>query len=161
MPAQVWCVDVLPENLSHWHRDKQWLLALSLGSVISLGIGLVVALHSDTAQQNATSSTQALHWLIILFAFPLLEEFVFRGLVQPLILRHWPKKISALSVANILTSGLFTLAHTASKGLNWLNLGVFFPSLVFGYFRDRHQTIASAIILHSVYNGCFFLPFIF
>lgn len=97
-----------------------------------------------------------LAFLLLAFVYPLLEEVVFRGQIQPIILRHWPLKFRSISAANLITSALFVLLHIASRGLSLLTLAVFFPSLLFGYFRERHGNIQSAVALHVGFNLVFF-----
>ena len=89
---------------------------------------------------------------------PLLEELLFRGVVQGQLRRMaWARKMFfGLSLANLVTSLLFVLTHLASQPVLWA-LSVFFPSLVFGFFRDRHAQIYPGLILHSTYNGFFLL----
>jgi membrane protease YdiL (CAAX protease family) len=40
-------------------------------------------------------------------------------------------------------------------------LAVFFPSLVFGYFRDRCDSVVPAITLHILYNFGYFVAVAF
>lgn len=97
--------------------------------------------------------------LLVLVAFPLLEEIVFRGLVQPTIARHWPYRWQQLSLANLTTSALFTLAHVASRGLSPLTLGVFIPSLLFGHAAESNRgKLAAPIAMHIAFNAAYFLP---
>lgn len=144
----------------HWRHDALWWKAICIGSLISLCIGFFVKGLIAPATPTPTNFTQHtfLYWPLLILLFPLLEEFVFRGLVQPTIARHWQKKIGQITSANLLTSLLFALSHLASKGVDWLTLGVFFPSLLFGFFRDRHQSWHSAMILHVSFNVSFFMP---
>ncbi|WP_183907910.1 JDVT-CTERM system glutamic-type intramembrane protease MrtJ [Simiduia aestuariiviva] len=127
-------------------RDRQWRWA-------TLGGTATAALLGYFSNLSNMAPSALLLWIAV---FPPLEEYVFRGMLQPLIQRHWPRRWRALSAANLLTSGLFTLAHVATKGPHLFTLGVFFPSLVFGYFRERHHQLASPIALHMAYNGAFF-----
>lgn len=127
-----------------WWTDRQWLLALSVGVALALLAGLLIS-----------TALAPVQWVLLLLLYPPLEEYVFRQLIQPLIQRHWPLCWRQLSLANITTSVLFTLAHVAGRGLNLFSLTVFFPSLVFGYFRERHQQLASPIALHMAFNAAF------
>ena len=64
--------------------------------------------------------------------YPLLEEIVFRGLVQELVHEYISAhSLGPLSVANLLTSLLFTGMHFFYHAPVWAAL-VFLPSLVFG-----------------------------
>jgi membrane protease YdiL (CAAX protease family) len=63
-----------------------------------------------------------------------------------------------LTAANVLTSLVFVAAHFFYSHWIWALL-VFFPSLVFGYLKERHQSLVSPIIMHAFYNGGYFWLF--
>lgn len=87
--------------------------------------------------------------------YPVLEEIVFRGLIQEQLHAVLSARtFGALSVANLLTSLLFTGLHFLSHPPLWAAL-VFFPSLIFGYFKDRHRSLQAPILLHVFYNTGF------
>jgi membrane protease YdiL (CAAX protease family) len=46
------------------------------------------------------------------------------------------------------------MAHLINQPPLWA-ASVFFPSLVFGYFKDRHQTVVTPFLLHAWYNAGF------
>lgn len=99
-------------------------------------------------------------FLQLVLLYPVLEELVFRGLIQEGL---WKTRLSRLSVycismPNILTSALFTSFHFWSHSPTWA-IAVIFPSLVFGYFRDRYNHVIPAILLHIFYNAGYFLLF--
>lgn len=85
--------------------------------------------------------------------YPLIEELLFRGLLQGRLLRHAPLRRHwyGLTGANLLTSLVFT-------GLHFLMhpplaaAAVLAPSLVFGYFRDRYGRLEASVALHAFYN---------
>ena len=60
--------------------------------------------------------------------------------------------------ANLLTSLLFTALHFINHAPLWA-AAVFFPSLVFGFFKDRTGKLAAPIILHVFYNSGYFWLF--
>ncbi|MFT7880070.1 MAG: JDVT-CTERM system glutamic-type intramembrane protease [Sulfurimonas sp.] len=95
-------------------------------------------------------------WGVIIF--PVMEELAFRGVIQEYIAAKTKRVPSffMLSSANILTSLLFTLLHLSYHHAIWISL-VFFPSLVFGYFKEQYQRILPSIILHAFYNVNFIL----
>ncbi|AFU99110.1 abortive infection protein [Simiduia agarivorans SA1 = DSM 21679] len=97
--------------------------------------------------------------VLLVILFPLLEEIVFRGLVQPLIARHWRARWQQLSLANMATSALFALAHVASRGPSPLTVGVFIPSLLFGHAAESNRgKLGAPIAMHMAFNAGFFLP---
>lgn len=85
--------------------------------------------------------------------YPILEEIVFRGLLQGwLWQRTGGRGIGILSWANLGASAAFATAHLVHHS-PWLALGVLIPGLVFGYFRDRYESVLPPIVLHMVYNA--------
>jgi len=94
--------------------------------------------------------------LYIVLVYPVVEEIVFRGALQGWLMQKIHRQLGPVSAANVLTSVAFTLMH----GLRWQSgwsLLVFFPSLVFGYFRERSGALIAPILLHAFYNTGFFL----
>ena len=90
-----------------------------------------------------------------MLVYPVLEEIVFRGLIQEFVHDYLSKaRLGPLSHANLLTSVLFTGMHFVNHSPLWAAL-VFFPSLVFGFFKDRTQGLMAPIILHVFYNAGF------
>ncbi|NKQ40608.1 MAG: JDVT-CTERM system CAAX-type protease [Sulfurovum sp.] len=99
--------------------------------------------------------TRSLIFLIILY--PIIEELAFRGLIQSFIsakTKH-AEFFWGITWANILTSVLFALMHLVYHTPIWAIL-VFFPSLIFGYFKDKYDIVLPSIFLHMFYNLCFF-----
>lgn len=92
--------------------------------------------------------------------YPVVEELVFRGLIQESL---WKTRLGRLSIycfslPNIVTSLIFTGFHFLAHSPVWAIL-VIIPSLAFGFFRDRYQGVLPAIILHMFYNSGYFLFF--
>lgn len=98
-------------------------------------------------------------FLYLAILYPVLEEIVFRGYLQG-VLRRWHhglRELCGISVANLIASIVFTALHFVNHP-PLAAAGVIVPSLIFGYFRDRHDNIYAAIILHVFYNlGYFWL----
>ena len=95
------------------------------------------------------------HFLSLVALYPVIEEIIFRGLVQELVhdyISH--RSLGPISIANLLTSVLFTGLHFINHAPLWAAL-VFFPSLVFGFFKDRTQQLTAPIFLHVFYNAGF------
>ena len=97
-------------------------------------------------------------WLWLVVVTPVLEELAFRGLLQAELRQRLAWRMGRISLANLLTSGVFV-------GLHWMQsptllaLAVFIPSLVFGYFKDRFNSVKPSIFLHVVYNAAYFYAF--
>ena len=85
---------------------------------------------------------------------PVIEEIVFRGLLQGLCIKQrlGRKVIVGITYANIITSIVFTALHLIYHA-PLLALAVFVPSLAFGYFRERYYGwLVPSILLHCFYN---------
>ena len=103
---------------------------------------------------------QTQRFLVVALVYPILEEIVFRGLLQGALLkRSWgSRRILGISNANILTSFIFTVLHVVRRA-GALSVAVFIPSLVFGHFRERYGNLYVPIALHVFYNAGFVLLF--
>ena len=98
---------------------------------------------------------QPWQFLVPVVFYPLVEEMVFRGLLQELVhdyISH--HSLGLISVANLVTSVAFTAMHFIYHAPLWAAL-VFFPSLVFGFFKDRTGRLTAPILLHIFYNAGF------
>ncbi len=95
--------------------------------------------------------------LFLVFLYPIVEEVIFRGFIQEYITNKLKNQsiFLGLSIANLLTSLLFVSIHFIHHPPIWATL-VLFPSLIFGYFKDKYIHIAPSIVLHMFYNLCFF-----
>jgi len=93
-------------------------------------------------------------FIVIALVYPVLEEIVFRGAIQGWLLKkEWGRRRwSGLSGANVVTSLVFAAAHVVRRP-SLLSAGVFIPSLVFGFFRERYNNLYVPIALHIFYNA--------
>ena len=99
--------------------------------------------------------TQPGLFLMPALVYPVLEEIAFRGLLQELVHEHVSRgSLGPVTHANLLTSGVFTALHFIYHPPLWAAL-VLFPSLVFGFFKDRTQALVAPITLHVFYNAGF------
>lgn len=102
---------------------------------------------------------EPLRFLYPALLYPVVEELVFRGLIQDFIHRRLrPWHVGPLSHANLLTSALFTALHFINHPPLWA-AAVFFPSLVFGFFKDRSGRLGAPVALHVFYNSGYFWLF--
>lgn len=97
---------------------------------------------------------RALLWIALIY--PVLEEYVFRGGLQAALFRNTQLSRAwlGISLANVATSIVFAAMHLINQPPIWAML-VFFPSLVFGWMRDRYDKLHASIALHVVYNAGF------
>jgi hypothetical protein len=135
-------------------RDRQFILALLAGMVVWLVLWLVFPGLLPVVPLKANIPLL----LSLVLLQPVLEELLFRGVVQgQFLLRTWGgEKRWGMTQANLLTSVLFMLAHAIYHPPLWA-VAVFVPSLVFGYFRDRYGNITPSLALHVYYNMGYFL----
>ena len=89
-----------------------------------------------------------------LFVVALPEEFFYRGYVQTRLRDAWPRgKLlwgARLGPAFWVTAILFALGHLAIFQV-W-RLAVFFPALLFGWMRERSNSIVAPALVHAVSN---------
>jgi len=130
------------------YPDYRFVLALLAGIlVVWLGHGWLPPF----------SSSHDFDWKLVLSLIvwqPLFEEMLFRGLIQgQLAKRDWGRRCwLQISAANAVTSLLFVGIHMI-RNPPIFSLTLFIPSLVFGYFRDRCNSVYPSILLHCAYNA--------
>lgn len=98
-------------------------------------------------------------WLSLVAVQPLLEELVFRGVLQGLTLETLarqgrPLRWGPLTLANVLVSLAFVLLHLRAQPLAWA-LAVLGPSLLLGWLRERYASVWPCVLVHAVYNAGF------
>jgi len=94
--------------------------------------------------------------IIMAVIYPLVEEILFRGVIQPNIAEKISGSFFNLSLANIITSTIFAIAHLINHDPLWA-AGTMLPSLAFGFCQDRYRTLQAPIALHCYYNAGYFL----
>lgn len=99
-----------------------------------------------------------MQWLWLVLVTPVLEELAFRGFLQTELRQRLAWRMGRISLANVLTSGVFVGLH-CWQSQTLLAAAVFVPSLIFGYFKDRFNTVKPSIFLHGVYNAAYFYAF--
>lgn len=130
-------------------RDGWFRLALAAGPLYWLVHGLLIQAPTDLTWPLR----QPAALLLLVVVYPVLEEIVFRQLVQYQLLgRLLRYRCCGISAANLAASTAFAATHALMRA-DIGSLVVFFPSLLFGFFRDRHRQLRSPIVLHSVYNA--------
>ena len=100
-----------------------------------------------------------LAWTSFLLLQPVLEELVFRGILQGqalrLTTRHGQaRRLGPVTLANVLVTLGFVALHLRAQPLAWA-LAVAGPSLVFGHLRERFGSVWPAIWVHVIYNAGF------
>jgi hypothetical protein len=132
-----------------WLADPRFALALAAGVAFWLALAWL-------GVKPPLAGPAALFSLVLLQ--PLVEELLFRGLLQGW-LRTWAwarRQLGGFTLANLAVSLVFSALHFINHPPLWA-AGVLLPSLLFGYFRDRHGSVLPAVTLHVFYNAGYFL----
>jgi hypothetical protein len=140
-----------PGRLTPW-RDP--LLGLALAAALPVWAAIAWRQPPEAALSGAIAAPA--DFLFVALALPILEEAAFRGLIQEGLHRLWRRRWGPLSAANLGQAVLFSLLHLPTHPPAWA-AAVFVPALVFGFFRERHDSLASPIALHVFYNAGYFL----
>lgn len=136
-------------------RDGRWWLMVAAAPAVWLVLWWIGGAHVAGSRDDMDVPG----WLLIVLVSPAVEEIVFRGIIQPFLQRSGaPFSLGPLTLANLITSLLFCALHLLRHPPLWA-ASVFFPSLVFGYARERYGRLAPSIVLHVFYNAGFFWIF--
>lgn len=139
--------------LTSYPPDRHLVLAVLLALPVWVALGLGVGGH-----MQAPAGWVA--WVSFVLLQPLLEELVFRGILQGQLLRlstpsgGQPRRLGPLTLANLLVTAGFVALHLRAQPLAWA-LAVAAPSLVFGHLRERMGSVWPAVLLHGIYNAGF------
>lgn len=139
-------------SLRAWPPDAHLALAL----LAAVPVWLALALWAGP-QMRVPLGLWA--WVSLVVVQPLLEELVFRGLLQgqalALLSRHGqPRRLGPVTLANALVTVAFVLLHLRAQPLAWA-LAVLAPSMVLGHLRERFASVWPAVLVHAVYNAGF------
>jgi len=158
-------------TLSAWRQDVKLFLGLSLlvFPLFFLGfaawaqvvphlpaeLARLLTPHNGPAHFTPRLPPRFGEWVVDqLFVVALPEEFFYRGYMQTRLRDAWPqgRKVlgARLGPAFWLTAVLFALGHLAIFQV-W-RLGVFFPALLFGWMRERTNTVLGAALFHAACN---------
>ena len=143
--------DLALDRCPPFFRDWQYVAALAAGLLFWVFLS------------SMTAGVRSVVWklsvvLPLCLIQPLIEELIFRGVLQGELLRHiWgSKKWVGISAANAATSSAFMALHFLTHPPLWA-LSVMIPSLLFGHFRERHNSLYPPLALHIYYNTGYFL----
>ncbi len=144
--------DIGLDTLPPFYKDPPFLLALGAGGLFWL---LLARLRPLTPM--APRQVLSMPFLFLVVWQPWVGEILFRGFLQGTWSRsRWGERaFLGITGANALVSLLFVSAHFLTHPPLWA-ASVFFPSLLFGYFRDRSGSLYPSIFLHMFYNGGYF-----
>lgn len=141
------------QNHASLMKDKWFWTAMIIGPVSCWLMTLLLARSGDWTITWAHWRLSL--WLVLLY--PVAEEWVFRGMVQPWLLRKRYGRIACCSVsmANVIATLLFASAHLFTHTPAWATM-VIVPSLIYGGFRDRYNSLFPGTLLHCSYNLSYF-----
>lgn len=147
-----WIDDLGLDTCPPFYKDPLFLLALLAGVLFWLFLGI----RQPTTPMR-TEEMFSRPFLFLVVWQPFVEELLFRGFLQGAWLkREWGRRsFLGITTANLVASLAFASAHFFSHPPLWA-AAVFFPSLLFGFFRDRHASLYPAVALHLFYNGGYF-----
>jgi len=133
-------------------KDKIFVSFFFLGF-----LGFLSPLVGLYSQKTALPHSFHTLFLLIIF-YPTLEECLFRGILQGALLKIpvMQKQYVHVTLSNLLTSIFFVLMHFFYHPLWWAVL-VFFPSIIYGYVRERFNNLLPPIVLHIWYNFIYFV----
>lgn len=96
--------------------------------------------------------------VIQLFLVALPEEFFFRGYLQTMLATRFSKRFRPFGLKLLevpwavpLTCLIFAVSHSIIT-LRWWHFAIFFPSLVFGWLRERTNGLAAPVLFHTASN---------
>ncbi len=160
---QIWKVSLSGSSFSHdiLIGIASWILAFPIVAVVEQTADLIVyslfglqtyeqvaVLYLKMALKSPSELIAAL--LMILVSAPLIEEFLFRGLLQT-----WIKKHLGMKAAILLASLCFALFHVSpSYGVGNFSLvpSLFIFSCFLGFIYERQKSLFASIILHATFN---------
>ncbi len=129
----------------------QYTLLLSL----FIGGGFWLSIPTTWFSNQITSSLYIIKLVVL---YPFFEEVIFRGAIQgELLKRSTFKNVTCkISLANFTTSSLFSTMHILNLPIE-IAILTFIPSLILGYFRERHLGLLAPIMLHMYFNSIYIL----
>ncbi len=136
-------------NLStKWFKDVVFYLAL-LAAIPAKTLIILLTPHIKT------HINLSMHFIFFLLFISFSEELFFRGFLMPEFSSFIKGNFWFFSYSNIIVSVVFSISHIFLHNVFWSVL-VFFPSLIYGYFREKHGSILPSVILHFTYNLIYF-----
>lgn len=143
-----------------WRRSKfnLWIAAIG-GMVLAFAVsGLATLLHTpkvDSPIDKLVSSPilLAVFGVMAVTIAPVFEELLFRGFIQPLLVRTF-----GLIAGIVLTAILFGSLHAPEYSFAWQYVvAVALVGVVLGWIRARANSIIPSTIMHGCYNAVFLI----
>ncbi len=143
-----------------WVRTPAGLgQAAILGVLLAFGLGFLAALlrtpDVDTPMKHLLSrrGTAIAFGVVGTTLGPLFEELVFRGFMQPVLVRSLGPMIGIL-----ITAVVFGTLHLAQNAFSWQSgLVITLAGIAFGWMRQISGSTQASTLMHSAYNFTFFM----
>lgn len=118
------------------------------------GIVFLLVFHDFMPPFSSSVGSHWKIWVSLVIWQPLVEEILFRGILQGQLGKtSWGQRSWLhISLANVVTTILFITIHMVHSPPLFA-IAVIVPSLIFGYFRDYCNSVYPSILLHSVFNA--------
>jgi CAAX protease family protein len=147
-------------------RSLRWVPAgvspavlVSYGTLVAFGVmvgGVLLRTPDTNSPMKQLLSDPASVVLLAIFGTtlaPLCEELLFRGFLQPLLVRSF-----GAAEGILLTALPFGLLHLQEYGNSWRHgLLITLAGAAFGWVRHRTGSTKAAVVMHATYNAVFFL----
>jgi membrane protease YdiL (CAAX protease family) len=131
------------------------IVALAIFPIIEIGDRYFqdIFFHAHYFGGNYNGLAIFAFFQLVLVAIP--EEIFYRGYIQPQLNRVWgrPWRFLGASFGKslIFTSMLFAFSHSLIQ-LKWWHFSIFFPSLVFGWLREKTGSVTAGALFHTLSN---------
>lgn len=147
----------LEDSASFIVKDKTYGAALIAAPMFYFIYGTI---FYDGTLFSASFAEDRHQLILLIILYPIAEELAFRGFIQSQMINMLGKRPLSygVSLPNVITSFLFSLVHLINHDLIWSAL-IFFPSLLFGYFKEKYDSTKPGIGLHIIYNAGYYLLF--
>lgn len=122
-----------------------WRDILTLSALTLAGAGLARALGFSLVLPDLRSA------LVFLLLGPILEEYVFRALLQQWLADRWQRPQFALWAATTL----FASAH--APWIGWQALWLLLPGLALGGLWWRYRRLSLNVLVHAGFNAALVL----
>ncbi len=132
-----------------------FLIGLALAFAVAILAKFLHLPDTDTPIKKLLSNRSTMVWFAILGTTlgPLCEELVFRGFIQPVLVRSLGS-----AVGIILTASFFGVLHLAQNAFLWqAGLLIAVAGIAFGWMRELTGSTKASTWMHAGYNSTFFL----
>ncbi|HTX34150.1 MAG TPA: CPBP family intramembrane glutamic endopeptidase [Bryobacteraceae bacterium] len=142
------------------HAPFMWLVIAGFATAVGVAFATyVVRVPSTSNPMTELLGDRASILLLAIFGItvgPLCEELVFRGFLQPLLVRSFGP------VAGILGAAIpFGLLHIPEYGNSWRHgVVIGLAGAAFGWVRHVTGSTKASTVMHASYNALFFLVLI-